>query len=112
MGTSYDRAEAIIKELFALGCRATTDPGAASPPVILLLPPERTYNVGCGYSARWTLVALAPAAQGADRSSWLALDRLADAAADVLDVTDVQLVAYTLSGTTYPSFLITAEEAL
>lgn len=112
MGTSHDRAATIIKALSALGCRATTDPSACSPPVILLLPPERRYDLGCGYTAVWTLVALAPAASGADRSSWQALDRLADAAAEVVSVSDVQLVAYSLSGTTYPAYLLTAEEAI
>lgn len=112
MGSSFDRAELIIKELSRAGCRATTDPVAANPPVILLLPPERRYDLGCGYTAVWTMVGLAPAAQGADRSSWQALDRLADAVAEVVDVSDVQLVAYTLNGTTYPAYLLTAEEAI
>jgi hypothetical protein len=112
MSSSYDQAVEIIDKLAAAGVRATTDPGAANPPVVLLLPPERTYNLGCGYTARWLFVALAPGAQGADRSSWQVLDRLADAVAEVVDVIDVQLVTYTLSGTAYPAFLLNAEEAI
>lgn len=112
MGTSYDRAVEVIAKLSTLGVRAATDPAGANPPVILLLPPERRYDLGCGYTAVWTLVALAPGAQGADRSTWQALDRLADAAAQVVHVSDVQLVAYTLNGTTFPSYLITSEEAI
>lgn len=112
MGTSYDRARQIIDKLSALGCRATTDPYAANAPVVLIGPPERTYNLGCGYTALWRLIALAPGAQGADRTSWLELDRMADAVADVLDVSDAQLVTSTVNGVTYPSFILTAEEAI
>lgn len=112
MGTSYDRAVEVIAKLSTLGVRATTDPSAANPPVVLIVPPERRYDVGCGYTVRWSLIALAPGASGADRSTWLALDRMADACADVVDVSDCQLVAYTLNGTTYPTYLISAEEAI
>lgn len=112
MGTSYDRAVEIIDKLSVAGARATTDPSALNPPAVLLLPPDRSYDVGCGYTARWTFVAMAPGAQGADRSTWRLLDDLVDAVAHVVPVTDAQLAAYTLNGVTYPSFLITSEDTI
>jgi hypothetical protein len=112
VGTSYDRAVEVIAKLAALGVRATTDPSAVNPPVVLLTPPDRTYDLGCGYSARWQLAALAPSAQGADRGTWLELDRMADAVAEVVDVRDAQCLAYTVNGVTYAAFLITAEEEI
>lgn len=112
MGAAYDRAEQIIKELHGLGVRASADVYAVNPPCVLIVPPDRRYDLSCGFTARWTFVALAPGALGQDRSTWQQLDTMADAVGEVADVTDTQLVAYTLQGKTYPTYLITAEEAV
>jgi len=114
MGASLDRANAIVGVLEAAGVRATTDPSAVNPPCVLVLPPDRRYDVGCGWTAAWTLVALAPAAQGADHTTWGLLEGLVDGAAGAvgLDVLDAGLAVYTLNGVTYPSYLIHVEELL
>lgn len=112
MSAAYDRAHVLIKALSALGTRASADVYAVNPPCVLVMPPDRRYDLSCGYTARWTFLALAPGALGQDRSTWLALDAMADAVEQVTDVTDVQLVAYTLQGKTYATYMITAEEAV
>lgn len=112
MTGSYERGAAIVAALVRAGVRATMDPAGAVPPVVLVMPPGRTYDLPCGFTARWTLAALAPAAQGADRNSWAALDALADAAATAVGAIDADLVAYTLNGTTFPAYLLTFEEAV
>lgn len=110
--STFDRAAGIVAALNGAGIRATTDPGAASPPCVLVVPPARTYDLPCGFTARWQLAAIAPAALGADRNSWAQLEALVDAVADVVDLQGAELVTYTLNGTGYPAFLLTFEEVI
>jgi hypothetical protein len=108
--STYERAVEIVTALGSAGVRASTDPSAINPPAILIPPPARTYDLNCGFTTRWTLVALAAGAQGADRTTWTQLDELVDAAALVVDLLATESVAYTLNGTTYPAQLCTFEE--
>ena len=111
MGT-LARGMQIATELEAVGVRAVLDPALASPPCILIIPPNLTWDQMCAVSAAWQLVALAPAAQTADRTSWELLDSLVDNAAKVVDSRSAQLVAYTVNGKQYPSYLITFQESI
>jgi hypothetical protein len=110
--TSLERAQELIQELEAVGIRATTDPAVMAPPGVLFSPPNLAWDVGCGFTAHWQLVAMAPAALTADRTSWQTLDELVAAVAGVLDLTDGTLISYVLNGTTYPAYLLTLNEAL
>jgi hypothetical protein len=93
--SSYDAALAIVDRLTNAGIRATADPRSATPPCVLVPPPNRTYDLACGYTARWSVWALAPGAANADAHK--ALDDLADAVADVLPVREMTLSAYVLA---------------
>lgn len=109
---SYDRAEAIVHALTVAGIRATIDPGAVNPPAVLVVPPARTYDVSCGFTARWTIAAIAPAPLGADRSTWAALDHLVDVVATVVDVDTAELVSYQINGQSLPAYLVNFEEMI
>lgn len=109
--STYDRAQEIVSHLQSgHAVRATLDPSAANPPCVLVTPPTRTYDLACGFRAQWTLVALAPGALGADRTTWTQLDDLVDAVRHAVDVHDAEPVAYTLNGVTYPAYLLRFEE--
>jgi hypothetical protein len=110
--TPLQRAQELVQKLEAEGIRASTDPAVLSPPGVLFSPPNLAWDVACGYTASWQLVALAPAALTADRTSWQTLDELVEAVAGVLDLTDGTLISYVLNGTTYPAYLLTFTEAL
>ena len=111
MGSLY-RASQIVTALVDAGVRATVDPPAIQPPGVLLVPPGLTFDLACGATARWQLVAIAPAAQTGDRTSWAILDDLVESVTAVLDVESADLVAYTANGRTYPAYLLTFEEAI
>lgn len=93
--SSYARALELADKLNAAGITATVDPRAATPPCVLIPPPERTYDVGCGYTARWQLVAMVPGPANADAHK--AVDAMVDAVADVLVVEHAVSIAYLLS---------------
>lgn len=109
---AYDRAAEIVGALEAAGVRATVDPSAVHAPCVLVPPPSRTYDQPCGYAARWELVAIAPAALGADRSTWLELDRLVNAVASVADVTGAELASYQLGSQTFPAYLVAVDDTI
>lgn len=109
---SLTRAQQICECLERAGVRATTDPALIDAPAVLVLPPNRTYDLSCGFTARWQLIALAPAAQTGDRTSWALLDGLVAAACSVLDIESADLVAYIANGRSYPSYLMQFEEAI
>lgn len=111
MGT-LARADEIAAELELLGVRAVLDPALASPPCVLIIPPNLRWDQMCALTATWQLVALAPAANTADRDSWQILEGLVDNVAKAVDAREAQLVAYTLNGKQYPSYLITLEESI
>lgn len=108
--SSADAAGAICAKLTAAGIRATTDPGAINLPAVLVVPPRRVYDVACGYTAIWSLHALAGAPVGADRTTWGQLDSLVDAIAAVYPVETAQPGAYVLGPNTIPSYLVTFSE--
>jgi hypothetical protein len=110
--TSSAAAAAICDKLRAAGIRATTDPGALNPPAVLVVPPRRVYDVGCGYTATWTLHAIAGAPTGGDRTTWAALDTLVDAIASVYPLEDATPGAYVLGPNTHPSYLVTMTEVI
>ena len=110
---SRTRAGEIITALTAQGIRASTDPAALFPPCILVPPPGRTFDLGCGYTARWELPALAPTPTGADRRAWQDLDDLIEGAlAADLPVETAQLVTYNLAGLDYPAYLLAWSESI
>ncbi|MET0767368.1 MAG: hypothetical protein ABWY50_06975 [Aeromicrobium sp.] len=98
--SSYERATELAAQLVAAGINATTDPRAATPPCVLVTPPERTYDLSCGYTARWALWALVPGTGNADAHK--ALDALVDDVVDVLPVERAELMAYALSADAPP----------
>lgn len=110
--SSAEAASAICEKLRAAGIRATTDPGALNVPAVLVVPPRRVYDVGCGYTATWTVHAIAPAPTGGDRTTWAALDELVDAIAGVYPIQDATPGAYVLGPNTHPSYLVTFTEVL
>jgi hypothetical protein len=109
---SLPRADEIAADLEALGVRAVLDPALANPPCVLIIPPNLSWDQMCSTTAAWQLVALAPAANTADRDSWLILDSLVDSVAKAVDTREAQLVAYTLNGKQFPSYLITFQESI
>ena len=110
---TYTRGLAIASDLEALGTRATLDPATASPPCVLIIPPNLTFDLQCdSVSASWQLVALASAPNTADRLTWQALDLMVTNVHKVADVHDATLVAYSLNGRTYPAYLLTFTEGI
>jgi hypothetical protein len=94
--SSYERALELAALLEAAGITATVDPRSATPPCVLIPPPERIYDVACGYTARWQPVVLVPGIGNADAHKQL--DELVDACAVVLpSVERAALISYVLS---------------
>jgi hypothetical protein len=112
MTATVERAAEIVTALTSQEVRATTDPSAAIPPCILVPPPGRTFDVSCGFTARWELAAMAPAPTGLDRNSWGILDDLVAAAEAVLPLESAQLVNLNLAGIDYPAYLLAWSEPI
>jgi hypothetical protein len=93
--SSYDAALAIVEKLTGAGVTATADPRSATPPCVLVTPPDRVYDLACGYTASWSCWALVPGVGNADAHK--ALDALVDAVAEVLPVERVTLQSYVLA---------------
>lgn len=110
--TSQPAALVIVEKLTAAGIRATTDPSALNLPAVLVVPPRRVYDVTCGYTATWTLHAIAPAPTGGDRTTWAALDKLVDTIATVYPVEDATAGAYVLGPNTHPAYLVNFSEVI
>ena len=110
--SSYQRAVELAEKLKAEGINATADSRAATPPCVLVEPPNRTYDVACGYTAQWSLMALVPGPFNADAHKLL--DELGDAVAGVLDVRTMTRGRYPLSNDTeaVPAYRIEFEEAI
>ena len=98
--SSYERAVELAAKLTANGVRATVDPRAATPPCVLIVPPARTFDLGCGYTAAWHLWALVPGTPNADAHK--ALDALVDQVAAVLPLERADLQSYALSADAPP----------
>jgi hypothetical protein len=106
MSSSADAALAICEKLKAAGIRATTDAGALNPPAVLVPPPRRIYDVGCGFTQAWSLHAIAPAITGGDRVTWAQLDEMLDAIASVFPVETADPGAYVLESKTLPAYQV------
>lgn len=111
MGT-LARGKELVDLLEAQGIRATLDPALATPPCVLIPPPNLTFDLACAVDAAWQLVALVPAANTADRGTWEALDALLDGLQKVVDIASADLVAYVLNGRSYPAYLISFTEGI
>jgi len=111
MGT-LSRGQELVELFEDQGIRATVDPALANPPCVLIPPPNLTFDLACAVDATWQLVALAPGAGTADRTTWEALDSLLDGVGKSVELTSVDLVAYVLNGRTYPAYLITFTEGI
>jgi hypothetical protein len=110
--SSYDRAVELAEKLTAEGITATVDPRSATPPCVLITPPRRTYDLGCGYTAVWQLWALASGTGNADAHR--SLDDLCDQVAAVLDVLRAEPGSYALSpdNPPLPAYRLDYEEAI
>lgn len=110
--SSLDRGAQLVAALAAAGVPATVDPAAAVPPVVLVPPPARDYDLAVGFTATWTLVALTSPPGGI--GAWSDLDDLVDAVAGVLPVERAQPSAYQLApdGPAHPAYLLTIREAI
>jgi len=109
---SLARGKEIAGLIEAEGLRATVDPALANPPCVLVVPPNLTFDLACSLDATWQLVALAPAVNTADRSSWEALDILVDGVSSVVDLSRADLVSYIINGRTYPAYILTLNEGI
>jgi hypothetical protein len=113
--SSIGRALEICDLLEAAGVRATVDPSAFNPPGALVIPiPRRVADLACGYSATWTIHALAPApTAGGDRTAATLLDDLCDQICEALPRWDLaEPGAYVLAPNTFPSYSITFTEGI
>lgn len=110
--SSYPRALEIASDLTASGVSATVDPRAATPPCVLIVPPARTFDLGCGYTATWELWALVPGTGNADAHR--ALDLLVDAVLKVLPLERADLQSYALSADAppLPAYRLTFSEGV
>lgn len=91
----YDRGLALVDLLTAAGITATADPRSATPPCVLIQPPGKTYDLGCGFTGEWKLIALVPGPGNAD--AWKALDALEAAVAAVLPVNRSTFTSWALA---------------
>lgn len=113
MSRTVDRAIEICQKLEAAGVRASTDPSAVSLPAILVPPPRRRWDLGCGSTAVWGLRAVAPTPIGqSDRTAWGLLDDLVDAVAEIFPTEDAIPYGFPLNGVIYPSYLVTFTEGI
>jgi hypothetical protein len=112
MTPAYDRGLELVDKLTAAGIAATVDPRSATPPCVLVGPPTKTYDVGCGFTAAWQLIALVPGPGNAD--AFKALDDLETQVASVLPVTRSTLTQYSLSpdNPAFPAYRIEYTEGV
>jgi len=110
--SSYPRALELAEALTASGIRATVDPRGATPPCVLIVPPARTWDLACGYTASWELWALAPGTGNADAHK--ALDDLVDDVAKVLPLERADLQSYVLAADAppLPAYRLTMTEGV
>ena len=104
--TSLDAARVIVEKLTAAGIRATTDPAALNLPAVLVAIPQRTYDLGCGYTALWSLHAISTQPAGWDHTAWAQLDALVDAIAGVYPVEISLPGTWTQGSRSYSSQLV------
>ena len=112
MSIAYDRGLEIVQKLEAEGITATIDPRSATPPCVLGTPPNREYDLSCGYTAAWSWFAIVTGPGNAD--AFKALDELADKVAGVLDVRTMTFTQYAISADSpaLPAYRINFEEGI
>jgi len=112
MTTAYERGLELVALLTAADIVATVDPRGATPPCVLVTPPTKTYDIGCGFTAGWQLIALVPGPGNAD--AFKALDALETQVAEVLPVTRSTLTQYSLSpdNPSFPAYRIEYTEGV
>jgi hypothetical protein len=110
--SSYERAVELAAKLVADGISATVDPRGATPPCVLIVPPARLWDIGCGYTATWELWALVPGTANADAHK--ALDALVDRVSAVLPLERADLQAYALAvdAPPLPAYRLTFSEGI
>jgi hypothetical protein len=110
--SSYPRALELADKLRAEGITATVDPRGATPPCVLIVPPARQFDLGCGYTATWELWALVPGTANADAHK--ALDALVDQVAGVLPLERADLQSYALAADAppLPAYRLTFSEGI
>lgn len=111
MGT-LARGNELVQLFEGQGIRATTDPALASPPCVLIIPPNLRFDLACAVDADWQVAAIVPASNTADRSTWQALDELVDAVGKAVDLRNADLVSYVVNGRTYPAYLLSFTEGI
>lgn len=117
MGISRVRAGELAAQLAGAGVKAHTDPGKAAGnlPCLLIGPPVLTPGTagGGGYTATWSIFALASVSAGAT-AAWDDLDVLVDRVEEVLGVERAEPTSYTLptGGDPLPAYRITHTEAI
>jgi hypothetical protein len=117
VGTGITRAvelaEFLTTELAGVA-RVVVDPAELSVPGVLVIPPTRTYDLACGYTAEWSFIVLTTAP--VTMSSLTLLDELVDALVEAIgeDVLTATPGQYPLPGYTdpLPCYTIRAQEAL
>ena len=93
--SSYERAGELVALLTAAGINATADPRSATPPCALVAPPDREFDIACGYTATWAIWVLAPGIGNADAHKQL--DATVDEIATVLPLERATLASYVLA---------------
>lgn len=109
---SYARGLALKTRLEDVGLEhVALDPRSAHVPGVLITPPRHVFDLACGVSHRWTLVALATPPGNAD--SWRSLDATLAAVAEAVDIEEANPGQYVLTPEQepYPCYLITFMEA-
>lgn len=109
---SYARSLELADALTSVGIRATADPRSATPPCVLITPASRTFDLACGYSARWDLWALVPGTANADAAKQLS--EIVDELAAQLPLELAEPSSYVLSpdAPAFPAFRCQFTEAL
>jgi len=92
---THAAAQLIVDKLEGAGINATADTRSATPPCVLVTPPDKDYDLACGATAHWRLFALAPNPANAD--TWIALDALVAAVLEVLPVERTRFASYVLA---------------
>jgi hypothetical protein len=93
--TIYDDTLTIVAKLQAAGVNATDDPRGATPPCVLVVPPDLDFVLNCGALATWHAWALVP--NPANRDAYKALADLVAEVVGVLPVERARLRSYVLA---------------
>jgi hypothetical protein len=90
-----DTMQMIADKIAAQGVDATCDPRSATPPCVLVEYPNLRFDVGCGATGEWSVVAMAPGTANLD--AVMSLLPLLAAAAGALPLERADKVQYALS---------------